>query len=58
MKYGQHLKDNIAPDYGPDPYLDYDKLKQIIRRLSEKPQARYDDSDLTAGACLFSAQHL
>ena len=40
MKYGQHLKDNIAPEYGPGPYLDYDKLKLIIRNLSEKPPSR------------------
>jgi hypothetical protein len=40
MKYGQHLKDSIAPEYGPEPYLDYDKLKRIIRRLSEKAPDR------------------
>lgn len=40
MKYGQHLKDNIAPEYGPEPYLDYDELKRVIRHLSETPQAR------------------
>jgi SPX domain protein involved in polyphosphate accumulation len=39
MKYGQHLKDNIAPEYGPEPYLNYDKLKHIIRCLSEKAPA-------------------
>lgn len=34
MKYGEHLKANVAPEYGPDPYLDYDKLDDIIRELS------------------------
>ena len=34
MKYGEHLKANVAPEYGPDVYLDYDKLDEIIRKLS------------------------
>lgn len=34
MKYGEHLKANVAPQYGPDVYLDYDKLDDIIRELS------------------------
>jgi SPX domain protein involved in polyphosphate accumulation len=35
MKYGEHLKENVAPEYGPEPYLDYDKLDDIIRELSD-----------------------
>jgi SPX domain protein involved in polyphosphate accumulation/uncharacterized membrane protein YidH (DUF202 family) len=35
MKFGEHLKESIAPEYGPDPYLDYGKLDDIIRDLSE-----------------------
>jgi len=34
MKYGEHLKQNVAPEYGPEPYLNYDKLDDIIRILS------------------------
>jgi hypothetical protein len=34
MKYGEHLKANVAPEYGPEPYLDYDKLDETIRVLS------------------------
>ena len=34
MKYGEHLKANVAPEYGPEPYLDYDRLDDIIRVLS------------------------
>jgi SPX domain protein involved in polyphosphate accumulation len=40
MKYGQHLKENIAPEYGPEPYLNYEKLDGIIRTLSEKALPR------------------
>jgi SPX domain protein involved in polyphosphate accumulation len=35
MKYGEHLKQHVAPEYGPEPYLDYDKLDVIIRELSD-----------------------
>jgi hypothetical protein len=41
MKFGEHLKESIAPEYGPEPYLDYGKLDVIIRDLSEKAPARY-----------------
>lgn len=41
MKFGEHLKESIAEEYGPDPYLDYGKLDVIIRDLSEKAPARY-----------------
>jgi len=36
MKYGQHLRENIAPDYGPLPYMSYQHLDDIIRILSQK----------------------
>ena len=39
MKFGQHLRENIAPEYGIKPYLDYDRLDRIIRSLSEKKPA-------------------
>lgn len=35
MKFGEHLKQNIDPEYGPEVYLDYDKLDDIIRALSK-----------------------
>lgn len=41
MKFGEHLKESIEPEYGPDPYIDYSKLDDIIRDLSEKAPARY-----------------
>lgn len=41
MKYGEHLRNSIAPEYGSEPYLDYEKLDGIIRSLSEKAPARY-----------------
>lgn len=36
MKYGHYLRENIAPEYGPDPYLNYSHLDGIIRILSDK----------------------
>jgi len=41
MKFGQHLKDNIAPEYGPEPYLAYERLDEIISQLSETKPSRY-----------------
>jgi hypothetical protein len=41
MKYGEHLKNNIAPDYGPEPYLAYERLDQIITELMETKPSRY-----------------
>jgi SPX domain protein involved in polyphosphate accumulation len=35
MKYGEHLKANISPEYGEAAYLDYDRLDDIIRELSD-----------------------
>jgi hypothetical protein len=40
MKYGEHLKANIAPEYGPDPYLAYDRLDQIITELTQTKPSR------------------
>lgn len=42
MKYGEHLRMSLAPEYGPEPYLNYEKLDGIIRQLSEKAPARYE----------------
>jgi len=36
MKYKEHLHANIAAEFGPEPYLDYGKLDDIIRALSSK----------------------
>ena len=40
MKYGEHLKNNIAPEYGPDPYLAYERLDQIIAELMQTKPSR------------------
>ena len=40
MKYGQHLRENIAPEYGPEPYMNYAHLDGIIRILSGKDLSR------------------
>ena len=40
MKFGQHLQENIAPEYGPAAYLNYTHLDGIIRILSEKSLSR------------------
>lgn len=42
MKFGQHLLQNIAPEYGPDPYLNYAHLDGIIRALSGKALSSAD----------------
>jgi hypothetical protein len=41
MKYGEHLKANISPEYGPEPYLNYTALDDIIRVLVEAAPSRY-----------------
>jgi hypothetical protein len=41
MKYGEHLKQNIAPEYGPEPYLKYETADQIITELSSTKPSRY-----------------
>ena len=35
MKYGEHLKANIAPEYGASAYLDYAELDNVIQMLAE-----------------------
>jgi SPX domain protein involved in polyphosphate accumulation len=40
MKYGEHLKANIAPEYGPDPYLAYERLDHIIAELTQTKPSR------------------
>ena len=40
MKFGEHLKNNIAPEYGPEPYLDYERLDQIITELAQSKPRR------------------
>eukprot|EP00565_Helicotheca_tamesis_P009069 CAMPEP_0185725902 /NCGR_PEP_ID=MMETSP1171-20130828/2030_1 /TAXON_ID=374046 /ORGANISM="Helicotheca tamensis, Strain CCMP826" /LENGTH=752 /DNA_ID=CAMNT_0028394133 /DNA_START=50 /DNA_END=2305 /DNA_ORIENTATION=+ len=42
MKYGQHLLNNIAPEYGPGPYLEYAQLDDVIRILSTEGTASAD----------------
>ena len=41
MKYGEHLKANIAPEYGAENYIQYEKMDKIILELSETKPARY-----------------
>jgi hypothetical protein len=41
MKYGEHLKNNIAPEYGAEPYLAYERLDQIITELMQTKPSRY-----------------
>lgn len=36
MKYKEHLQSNYAPEYGPDPYVNYGQLDDVIRVLSAK----------------------
>jgi SPX domain protein involved in polyphosphate accumulation len=40
MKFGAHLRENIAPEYGPDAYIAYDRLDDIIRELSSRTPAK------------------
>lgn len=40
MKYGEHLKHNIAPEYGPEAYLAYERLDQIITELTQTRPSR------------------
>jgi len=41
MKFGEHLKSNIAPEYGDSAYLDYSELDDVISRLAEIKPSRY-----------------
>ena len=40
VKFGLRLKENHAPEYPPEAYVDYDKLKEIIHVLAKKKLAR------------------
>jgi len=41
MKFGEHLKNNIAPEYGAEPYLAYERLDQIISQLAQSKPSAY-----------------
>jgi SPX domain protein involved in polyphosphate accumulation len=45
MKYGEHLKANIAPEYGEDPYLNYALLDEIISQLAKTKPSKADESN-------------
>jgi hypothetical protein len=40
MKYGEHLKANIAPEYGAENYLHYEEMNRLITALSETKPSR------------------
>jgi hypothetical protein len=40
VKFGLRLSQNRAPEYPPEAYMDYDKLKEIIHDLKKKKLAR------------------
>jgi len=40
VKFGLRLMENRAPEYPPEAYMDYDKLKEIIKELAGKKLAR------------------
>ena len=40
MKFGQHLRENIAAEYGPEAYIAYDRLDGMIRELSKEAPSR------------------
>jgi SPX domain protein involved in polyphosphate accumulation len=33
VKFGEHLAANIAPEFGPEAYIDYEGLDKIIKTL-------------------------
>jgi hypothetical protein len=41
MKYGEHLKANISPEYGKLAYLNYNELDDCIRELAADAPSRY-----------------
>lgn len=47
MKFGQHLLENIAAEYGPEAYIAYDRLDGMIRELSKEAPSRYDSVSFT-----------
>ncbi|KAL7501630.1 hypothetical protein ACHAWT_010646 [Skeletonema menzelii] len=44
VKFGLRLSQNRAPEYPPEAYMDYDKLKEIIHDLKKKQLARVDST--------------
>lgn len=34
VAFGEHLKANIAPEYGANAYINYQELDDIIQKLS------------------------
>ena len=44
MKYKEHLKQSISPEYGPDAYLDYKLLDDTIRILSGRASAKASET--------------
>eukprot|EP00547_Thalassionema_nitzschioides_P001872 CAMPEP_0194199804 /NCGR_PEP_ID=MMETSP0156-20130528/679_1 /TAXON_ID=33649 /ORGANISM="Thalassionema nitzschioides, Strain L26-B" /LENGTH=599 /DNA_ID=CAMNT_0038924743 /DNA_START=87 /DNA_END=1883 /DNA_ORIENTATION=- len=42
MKFRQHLRENIAAEYGTDAYLAYERLDEIIRVVSQTAPASAD----------------
>lgn len=42
VAFGEHLKANIAPEYGPDAYIEYQELDDIIQKLSETAPSGVD----------------
>ncbi|KAL7427352.1 hypothetical protein ACHAXM_000830 [Skeletonema potamos] len=44
VKFGLRLSENRAPEYPPEAYMDYDKLKEIIHDLKKKKLARVDST--------------
>ena len=41
VKFGRRMTANRSPQYPPDAYMDYDKLKDIIKELGKKKLARW-----------------
>ncbi|KAL7472453.1 hypothetical protein ACHAXS_012788 [Conticribra weissflogii] len=42
VKFGERLSQNRAPEYPPEAYMDYDRLKEIIHDLGKKKLASVD----------------
>jgi len=42
VEFGRRLAENRSPEYSPDAYMDYDRLKEIIKVVKGKKLARYE----------------
>ena len=42
VAFGEHLKANIASEYGPDAYIKYEELDELIQKLSETAPSATD----------------